>query len=167
VSGWGSGGSWGSGPSQGSSGDSWGQPQPTPHPPSGWGSPADQTVTPPPPSPGGGWGGGGAGPSAPGAVTSAPLLWLLLALAVVAISTALWFVSDDVPIGVVGWALAGPGAIGLLAVFLLADSQRRAGAWYTPSAVAPPLRVLVLVWAFAAVGLHAYHVADVISRSGS
>ncbi len=98
-------------------------------------------------------------------MTSAPLVWLLAALAVVAVSTALWFIGEGIPLGVIGWSLAGPVAIGLVAVFFVSDSRRRAGSWYTPSGVTLPLRMLVLVWAFAAVALHAYHVADVVSRS--
>ncbi|KRB75811.1 hypothetical protein ASE01_12170 [Nocardioides sp. Root190] len=96
---------------------------------------------------------------------SAPVFWLCIGLALVAAAAGLWFLDDGVPLAVLGWVLAGPLAIGVLAIFLLQDSRRRAGSWYAPAAAAAPLTAVLVVTALVVVGLHAYHVADVVARS--
>lgn len=188
MSGWGSSGSWGAGSDDGAGGGGWAQPgsggsggwgQQGGGSGSGWGQPpsppaqptvaSDWGIAPPPPAPDNAWqqepdsGRARAG----NAVATAPVFWLLLGIALVAVAGVLWFLTDDVPVAVVGWVLAGPAAVGLWAAFLLQDSKRRAGAWYAPSAAAAPLTVVLVVGALLTVGLHAYHVADAVSRSTS
>lgn len=180
MSGWGSGtsagwggadgtsgnddGAWGPGSNSSSTSSGWGPSPVSGSTSAGWGdanSPAAGTQT----------GGGGWDPQqsreTSGGVITAPLLWLGLGLAVVVLAAALWFVNDGVPLAVVGWLLAGPIAIGFWALFLIKDSRRRAGAWYAPSAATRPLTLLLVTTALVVVALHAYHVADTVSRSGS
>lgn len=177
MSGWGSGSSpeWGgAGDASGSGDGSWGQgggsgswggaSGPGPTSPTGWGdamSPAAGTQT-----GGGGWDAQRGQETSSGVIT-APLLWLGLGLVVVVLAAGLWFVNDGVPLAVVGWLLAGPIAIGFWALFLIKDSRRRAGAWYAPSAATRPLTLVLVTTALVVVALHAYHVADTVSRSGS
>ncbi len=67
-------------------------------------------------------------------------------------------------LGIAGWLLSGPGAIGLLAAFVLADSRRRQRAWYVPSRLAGWLRRVLVVAALAAVVACAWAIADVVAR---
>ena len=162
MSGWGSGGGWG--------GNDGGGGNTTPSESTGgWQSSPSSTWGGSPPGdhrPSGGWDSGDSSVSG-SAVSRPPLGWLLAAFGVVILSAVIWVVNDGTQLGVVGWFLAGPVAVGLWGTFLIQDNRRRVAAWYAPSGITVPLRVALLVVAFAVVALHAYHVADRLSRGGS
>ena len=81
-----------------------------------------------------------------------PLGWLVGALAVGLVGAVVAFFGRNPAIAIVGWALAGPGAIGLLAVFAQRDVGQRA----LPIYIHSPARTAALYWAViaaAAVGI--------------
>lgn len=159
MSGWGSGGGWadeGSGNPEPASAGAWGSSSG-----GGWNVSSSENHR-----PSGGWDSGDSS-TVPNGISSPPLVWLFAAFGVVVVSAILWVLNDSIPLGVVGWLLAGPLAVGLWAMFLIQDNRRRVAAWYAPSSLTVPLRVALLFLAFAMVALHAYHVADQLSRGGS
>ena len=76
-----------------------------------------------------------------------PLGWLVAALVVGLVGAVLAFFGDNPVVAVVAWALAGPGAIGLLAVFAQRDVGQRA----LPIYISSPGRTTALYWAAIAV----------------
>jgi hypothetical protein len=66
----------------------------------------------------------------------------------------------------VGWLVAGPAAIGLLALFVSIDNGRRANPWYAASPLVDWGRRLLILLSLVAVGLHAWTIADYIARGG-
>jgi len=107
----------------------------------------------------------GAGPR--GAVAPrVSLLWLGLgiATAATAAAVALWF-GAVAPIAIVCWVLAGPVAIGLLAVHVLRATAVRAGptAWTEPRA-AVPLYWTALAVSAIGIGISAWRIADWAGR---
>ncbi|NQX12320.1 hypothetical protein HQQ80_11840 [Microbacteriaceae bacterium VKM Ac-2855] len=67
-----------------------------------------------------------------------PVGWLIAGIAVALVSAAAALVLGTEPgIAVAAWALAGPVAIGLFAVYLLLDTRRRTQLMYSPPTWAP------------------------------
>lgn len=99
-------------------------------------------------------------------IVGAPFLWLGAALltAVGALVGAL-LVSSLWP-AVVTWLLAGPVGIGLLAVYIHQDNQRRSMPFYAASQAADWGRRLQVVLSLAAVALSAWTIADIVARGG-
>lgn len=110
------------------------------------------------------------GPAAPPApdddlVGTPPLAWLLAALAVGLVAAGIALVlGGSILYATVAWALAGPVAIGLLAVFTQQDVRRRSLPIY-----AAPQWVSTLYWAVVAVAgvgvlTSAWHIAEWVGR---
>lgn len=100
-----------------------------------------------------------------------PLIWLALAggaalLSVIAsvVSWQLWGLGVNAPIAAVSWLLSGPLAIGLIAVFMLQDTARRAHPFYVTSGVVKPSYWVVLGLALLGVMLSSVHLAFWIGR---
>lgn len=83
--------------------------------------------------------------------TTAPVGWLGLACAAAVVGLLLALLTDQLAWHVVGWFLAGPAALGLLAVFTLKDTARRANPWYVVHAAGPWLYRGAVVLALAGV----------------
>jgi hypothetical protein len=99
------------------------------------------------------------------AVGKPPLVWLVAALVVGLAGAVVAFFGRNPVIAVVAWALAGPGAIGLLAVFTQRDVGQRA----LPIYIHSPGRTMALYWAailVAAVGIavSAWYIAQWAGR---
>ena len=98
------------------------------------------------------------------APTSAPMIWIAGAAACT-VGSLIWFLlSKGAAMGVLGWLVAGPIALGLWAVFLMQDAKRRQTGWYRPNELAEWLRRGVVVVALVSVGLNAFHIADELAR---
>lgn len=95
---------------------------------------------------------------------SAPVVWLYAALVSVSGSIVLFSLTKGATMGVVGWLLSGPVAIGLWAAFLVLDNKRRQSGWYRPSDLADWLRRAVSGLALVGVGLSAFHIAKDVAR---
>ncbi|WP_433665087.1 hypothetical protein ACQPW1_24555 [Nocardia sp. CA-128927] len=74
----------------------------------------------------------------------APVLWLVLAAFFVAAGIVLAVTVGRSPFAVAAWALAGPIAISVLAIFTRVDIEQRARALYDPWPYATVLYWLVL-----------------------
>lgn len=97
---------------------------------------------------------------------SPPLQWLGIGYVLVVASLIIWFVPEhSKTLGLAGWLLAGPLAIGTLAVFLVLDTRRRADPWYAASSGADWMRRGLVVAALVGVTLNAYAVADLVARA--
>lgn len=99
-----------------------------------------------------------------GAPASPPLLWLGMAALAVVAGLVVFLLGRGGTMGVVGWALAGPLAIGLLGVFSTTDAKRAQTGWYRPSSMADIGRGVVIVLALVVVALNAYLIAFDIAR---
>lgn len=98
---------------------------------------------------------------------TAPLMWLIAAGACALASVVMFFVTKGATMGVVGWLLAGPVAIGLWAAFIVGDNARRQTGWYRPSDLAELLRRGVVGVALVGVALNAFHIANDVARGVS
>ena len=112
--------------------------------------------------------GGGSTP-APSTLPSRPVGppagWLIGAAACVVAAAALGLLSRPAPWAwVVGWLIGGFAGTGMLAVFTLVDSRRRADSWYAVRPLAGRLRALLVLVAIAAVAFDAWRFADWWSR---
>lgn len=98
-------------------------------------------------------------------VAKPPVLWLALAAAAALASLLVAGIALSAPsLALVGWALAGPIAIGLLAVFTLVDTGRRAAAVYAEPTWAKPAYWGVLAVAGVGILLSAWRIAEWIGR---
>jgi len=68
------------------------------------------------------------------------------------------------PLALVGWALAGPGAIGVLSAFTLLDTKRRAAPVYMQPTWITAVYWSVLVVAGVGIVIGALRVADWVGR---
>lgn len=101
-----------------------------------------------------------------GQSTSAATLWLIAGsvLAVSAIVVAV--LADSVWSSFGAWFLGGPVAIGLLSVFIRADTRRRADPWYVASPMSDWGRRVLVLLSLIAVGVSAWNIADFFARGG-
>lgn len=152
-----------SAPGWGSSSGGWGNPAPTPGPAptdsaGQQGIPLTGNVLPGSVLPGGGGSGGVS-------TVSAPTQWLMAAAGLELVGLVLGALASGKPaLSVAGWVLSGFGALGLLAVFTLADSRRRADPWYSSGSGPAALRGVLAITSVLVVALNAYQFADWISR---
>jgi hypothetical protein len=76
-----------------------------------------------------------------------PTYWLILAAVLVAAGVVIALVVDRSSLAIVAWALDGPLAIGVLALFTRADLGQRARIHYNPRVYTTPLYASVLAGA--------------------
>lgn len=95
---------------------------------------------------------------------SPPLVWLAASGLLVAAGLGLFFVGPGATAGVIGWVLAGPLAISVLAAFVLVDAKRAETGWYRPSLLADWGRRVVILVALVAVSLNAFLIANDLAR---
>lgn len=117
-----------------------------------------------------GQGGFGAEPSGQpvppaGAGASAPLLWLMVGVVAAVLAIAAALATSSFGVSLVAWAVGGPVAIGLLALFITADNKSRANPWYAESPLARWGRRALVLLALVAVGLNAWTIADHFART--
>lgn len=102
---------------------------------------------------------GGAG------VVSAPLFWCYLAAGCALVGITLGLIVGGVPaMAITGWAIGGPAAIVLLAVFSLHDTRARTSAMYSASGLATWLCRAVLLLSMVAVVIGALRIANWIGH---
>src|SRR4051794_41961350 len=112
------------------------------------------------------WDFSGAGSApAPAALPSRPVGpptgWLIGAAACVAAGAALGLLSGPYPwTWIAGWLIGGFAGVGMLSVFTLVDSRRRADSWYAVRPLAGRLRGVLVLLAIAVVALDAWRFAD-------
>ena len=101
---------------------------------------------------------------------SPPLLWLAAAFISATLGLIIVLVLHDPGTGnvpyfaFISWVLAGPAAIGLLAIFLTKDTNARARALYAAPAWVPWAYRAVLLVALVAIVLSAIRIADWAGR---
>ena len=101
----------------------------------------------------------------PGGPVGAPRQWLAAAAGAVVLGGVIGLLAAGKPVlSVVGWLLAGAVAIGLLAVFTLQDTRRRASIWYTGNQSVAVVRNAILAVAVLVVALNAWQFADWAAR---
>ena len=117
------------------------------------------------------WGGAAPAPSASPdrderpAQLGAPVHWLVAAFALEVAGLLLGAFGRGRPVlSATGWVLGGLLAIGLLAIFTVQDTARRADAWYVDEAWPSTVRAVLSVLAVLAVALSSYQFADWASR---
>ena len=93
-----------------------------------------------------------------------PLVWLGIGFVLTIAALALASIGQSATTGLIGWVLAGPLAIGAVAMFSVADSKSRESGWYTPSDVALWGRRILIVIALVAVALCAWFIANDVAR---
>jgi hypothetical protein len=94
-----------------------------------------------------------------------PMYLLVVAGLCVVVSVLLGIVGHGKPaLAIAGWVIGGFLSVGLLALFTMRDSMRRADAWYMASDFANTLRSLLVAAAVVAVALNAFQFADWTSR---
>ncbi len=93
-----------------------------------------------------------------------PLVWLACAAALVLASFTAFFIAPGATVGVVGWVLGGPLAIGAMAFFITADGKRRATGNYAPTDLALWGRRVIICAALLAVCLNAWIIAHDVAR---
>jgi hypothetical protein len=98
-----------------------------------------------------------------GTPVGAPVRWLIGAALCVITAFAL-SVGSQPALWLGGWAAGGFGTVGLIALFTLADSRRRANAWYIIRPAITHARVALIALAAVAVGINAWRFADWMSR---
>jgi hypothetical protein len=92
-------------------------------------------------------------------------MWLFLALGLLVVAVVLGVLAGGKPaLSVAGWFLAGFGAIGMLAVFTVSDTRRRANPWYSPGPLPSRLRGALALLSLAVVALNAWQFADWAGR---
>lgn len=96
---------------------------------------------------------------------STPVLWCALAGVAALAGIALAVLgTGSTKLAFVGWAVAGPLAIGLLAAHTLFDTKQRAKPFYSQPGWAAPVYWVVLAVAFVGVGLCSWSIADWAAR---
>ncbi|KAB1660074.1 hypothetical protein F8O01_03870 [Pseudoclavibacter chungangensis] len=107
----------------------------------------------------------GGSASEPVHAVKAPVGWLVAALVVALLAGIAASIFGGIPaVGIACWALAGPGVIGLLAVYLTKDVRARAFLTYSPPLWGPLLYGIVLVLAFVAVMIASLQIAFWVGR---
>lgn len=120
--------------------------------------------------PGGGHGGGpGSGPAGgapvfdrlPRGAAGPPAGWLVAALVVaLAAAAGALVLGADIGVAFLCWVLAGPAAIGLIAVFVLRDTLARSRPLYIRPPWMTPLRVVTVLAVVAGIAAGAWRIAD-------
>lgn len=93
-----------------------------------------------------------------------PLLWIGIGLLLGGAAVVIALIGRTATTGLIGWILAGPAAIGAVAMFAVTDAKRRESGWYAPSDVADWGRRLLIVLALVAVALCAWFIANDVAR---
>jgi len=88
-----------------------------------------------------------------------PTIWLYFGLAVAAIGAVLAALFSQITIVSLAWILAGPIAIGFLAVFVLQDTRSQSAPIYAVQTYVPWLYRGLLIVAAIGVGLSAWRIA--------
>ncbi len=96
---------------------------------------------------------------------SAPLTWLIVGVVAAVLAIAAALVTSSFEVSLAAWAIGGPVAIGLLAMFTAADNESRANPWYAESPLAVWGRRALVLLALVAVGLNAWTIADHFART--
>lgn len=91
-------------------------------------------------------------------------LWLIVGLLLVVAAIGIFVAKRTATFGVIGWTLAGPLAIGAVAMFLVADSKARQNPWFVGSDALDWLRRAVIALALLGVALNAYSIAHDVAR---
>ncbi len=104
------------------------------------------------------------GAAANEAVARPPIVWLAVGVGLAVIGAVLGLVFRSATWSVLGWLLSGPAAIGMLAVFALADAAKRQRLWYVPGQAAGWLRRSLVVLALMAIAVNAWIIADAVAR---
>lgn len=95
-----------------------------------------------------------------------PYGWIVAAAACGALSLCLGSVAHGrFPLALLGWIVGGLCSIGLLTVFTIRDGRLRAGSWYVQLRWPDRARPVVILLAAVGVGLNAWWIADIVSRS--
>lgn len=93
-----------------------------------------------------------------------PMLWLGIGLLLIVAAVVLALIGRSATMGLIGWVLAGPLAIGAVALFSVADAKQRESGWYAPSDLAEWGRRILIVLALVAVTLCAWFIANDVAR---
>ncbi len=93
-----------------------------------------------------------------------PMLWLGIGLLLTVAAVVLALIGRTATTGLIGWVLAGPLAIGAVAMFAVADAKKRESGWYAPSDLADWGRRILIVLALLAVTLCAWFIANDVAR---
>lgn len=94
----------------------------------------------------------------------APVLWIALGLVLGIAAVVIALVGRTATTGLIGWILAGPLAIGTVAMFSVSDAKRRESGWYAPSSLAEWGRRALILLALVAVTLCAWFIANDVAR---
>lgn len=92
------------------------------------------------------------------------MLWIGIGLILGIAAVAIALIGQTATAGLIGWILAGPLAIGTVAMFSVSDAKRRESGWYAPSDLADWGRRLLIVLALAAVAVCAWFIANDVAR---
>ena len=93
-----------------------------------------------------------------------PMLWLGIGLVLIVAAFIVALIGQTATTGLIGWVLAGPLAIGAMAMFVTADAKRRESGWYAPSDLAEWGRRILIIAALVAVALCAWFIANDVAR---
>ncbi|MCX4090925.1 hypothetical protein [Nocardia sp. alder85J] len=93
-----------------------------------------------------------------------PVHWLVLAAVCVAAGIAVAAGTGRSPVTIAAWALDGPVALSVLAIFTRADLQQRSRTLYNPRVYAMPLYALILTAAAGGVCWSAWLFANWLAR---
>lgn len=116
--------------------------------------------------PGGGPGGGTGGGAPvfdrlPRGAAGPPAGWLVAALVVaLAATVGALLLGADIGVAFLCWVLAGPAAIGLIAVFVLRDTLARSRPLYIRPPWMTPLRVVTVLAVVVGIAAGAWRIAD-------
>ena len=92
-------------------------------------------------------------------------MWLIVGVVAAVLAIAAALVTSSFEVSLAAWAIGGPVAIGLLAMFIAADNKLRANPWYAESPLAVWGRRALVLLALVAVGLNAWTIADHFART--
>lgn len=93
-----------------------------------------------------------------------PLAWLGIGLLLTLAAFVIVLIGRTATTGLIGWVLAGPLAIGSVAMFAVTDAKKRESGWYAPSGLADWGRRILIVVALVAVTLCAWFIANDVAR---
>lgn len=129
---------------------------------SGWGDVGGSAR----PPAGAGWGAGAVEPSrsSEDETVGAPVVLLLVGLVVAAAGLATGLLTNSATVATIGWAVAGPVAVGIFGLALKTDTQRRSRSWYRESPGGNWLRRLLILVSVAGVAANAWVIADSVAR---
>ncbi|NHB85037.1 hypothetical protein G7085_11625 [Tessaracoccus sp. HDW20] len=92
------------------------------------------------------------------------MLWLGIGLLLTLAAALVALIGRTATTGLIGWILAGPLAIGTVAMFAVADAKRRESGWYAPSDLADWGRRILIVAALVVVAVCAWFIANDVAR---